>query len=185
VVSIAALWLPILLSAVFVFIASSLLHMLIPIHHGDFKTLPREDEVMDALRPFDVPPGDYMMPRPPSMGAMREPAFKAKYKAGPVAIMTFYNSGMNVGGSLVQWFVYLLFVGVLCAMIAGPARGPGAGFRAAFHFSAMTAFCCYWVASIQQSVWYKRSWGVTLLYGFDALVYAIITGATFGWLWPK
>ena len=186
-VSIVALWLPILLSAVFVFVLSSLLHMLLPLHHADFKTLPREDEVMDALRPFNVPPGDYMMPRPPSMQAMRDEAFKAKFKRGPVAVMTVYKSGggMNMGESLWQWFVYLVLVGAFSAFIAGTARGRGASPGEVMRFTGLSAFACYFIAMLQESIWYKRDWRVTFLYGFDGLLYAIVTAATFAWLWPK
>ena len=84
----SALWLPILLSAVFVFVASSLIHMVTPWHKGDYAKLPREDDVMNALRPFAIPPGDYMMPRPADMKDMKSPAFAEKLKAGPVGMMT-------------------------------------------------------------------------------------------------
>ena len=60
-VSIISLWLPILLSAVAVFIASSVIHMVFKYHNSDFKKMPAEDEVMAALRPFDIPPGEYVV----------------------------------------------------------------------------------------------------------------------------
>ena len=44
-VSISALWLPILLSAVIVFVASSIIHMVLPVHRGDYRKLPEEDRV--------------------------------------------------------------------------------------------------------------------------------------------
>ena len=49
-VSLADLWLPILLSAVLVFVASSLIHMVLGWHRHDFKKFGAEDAVMDALR---------------------------------------------------------------------------------------------------------------------------------------
>ena len=52
-ITITELWLPILLSAVFVFIASSIFHMVIPLHKGDYKKLSGEDCCalpVDALR---------------------------------------------------------------------------------------------------------------------------------------
>ena len=54
------LWLPIVLSAVFVFVASSIMHMLIPIHCNDFKKHDKESEVLDALRRIGLQPGQYM-----------------------------------------------------------------------------------------------------------------------------
>src|SRR5579863_8933433 len=45
-----ALWLPILLSSVFVFLASSIIHIALPRwHKGDYLKVPNEDEVMDAM----------------------------------------------------------------------------------------------------------------------------------------
>ena len=73
-----SLWLPILASAVFVFIVSSIIHMALPWHKGDFRKIPSEDQVMDALRPLNIPRGDYMVPRPHNMNDMKTPEFKAK-----------------------------------------------------------------------------------------------------------
>ena len=64
------LWLPIVLSAVFVFVVSSIFHTLMSHHDTDFDKVPAEDEVMDALRKANVPPGDYVMPRPSSKQEM-------------------------------------------------------------------------------------------------------------------
>ena len=63
-VPIASLWLPILLSAVAVFIVSSVIHMFLGYHSADYKKVPAEDELMAAVRKFDIPPGDYMVPCP-------------------------------------------------------------------------------------------------------------------------
>ena len=81
-VSLMSLWLPIVLSAVIVFFVSSIIHMVLKYHANDFQKLPREDDVMDALRPFAIPPGDYCMPRPGSMKEMKEPAFIERRKRG-------------------------------------------------------------------------------------------------------
>ena len=66
-VSIVSLWLPILISAVVVFIISSILHMVFTYHNSDFKKIPSEDQVMDDLRKYNIPPGDYMIPNAGSM----------------------------------------------------------------------------------------------------------------------
>ena len=185
-VSIVALWMPILLSAVFVFVVSSLMHMVLPLHKGDFRKLPAEGDVMEALRRFDVPPGDYMMPRPDSMEAMRSPAHKAKLARGPVGVMTFYRAGqLGIGGSLAQWFAYSLVIGVFAAYVAGRALGPGAHYLQVFRFAGVTTFLGYGLALVQDSIWYKRAWRTTVLYLFDGLVYGLVTAGTFGWLWPK
>ena len=69
-VPLTELWFPILLSAVFVFLVSSILHMVIPIHKGDFKKMPGEDKVLEAMRSQNLQPGSYMFPCAESMKDM-------------------------------------------------------------------------------------------------------------------
>ena len=112
-VPIFSLWLPILLSAVFVFIASSLIHMLFSYHYKDFNKAPDEDKLMDALRGFNIPPGEYMIPYSGSPKAMKSPEFQEKMSKGPGLTMTVWPSGRpSMTSSLVQWFVFLLIVGI-------------------------------------------------------------------------
>lgn len=185
-VSIVTLLLPIVAAAVAVFLLSFLVHMALPIHRGDLKKLAAEAEIMAALRPHKIPPGDYMMPRPAGPADMRTPEHLAKLEAGPVAVMTVYPNGRgNMGASLVQWFAYSLLVDVFAAYITGRALGPGAPYAQVFRFAGTSAFMCYWVAQLQDSIWWKRNWGTTLRYGIDSLIYSLATGAVFGWLWPK
>jgi hypothetical protein len=185
-VSLVSLWLPILLSAVIVFVLSSVVHMVVPVHKNDFRALPNQDQVLDALRPFDIPPGDYMLPRPADMKDMATPAFKEKLQRGPVVVATFmkYNPA-GMGPQLVQWFVYLLVVGVFSAYLTSRALGPGTPYLKVFRFAGTTAFAAYALALWQDSIWYKRSWGTTVKYTLDGLLYALMTAGTFGWLWPK
>ena len=72
-VPLTSLWLPILLSAVFAFMLSNLLHMVLPYHKGDYRSMPSEDDVQAALRKFNIPLCDYMLPRAGSMSASRAP----------------------------------------------------------------------------------------------------------------
>src|SRR6266511_3592570 len=107
----SALWLPILLSAVLVFVASSLIHMVLPWHKSDYPKLPNEQKVIDALRPFAIPPGDYMVPRPSSRQEMQSPEFAAKMKAGPVMVLTVMpNGAMSMGRNLGLWLLYCVAV---------------------------------------------------------------------------
>ncbi len=61
-VPLAALWLPIVVSAVIVFVASSIMHMVLPYHKSDYKQLPDEDKVLSALRPLNLQRGLYVFP---------------------------------------------------------------------------------------------------------------------------
>jgi len=184
-VSVMSLWLPILLSAVFVFVVSSIIHMFLPYHRNDFKKVPSEDQVMDALRPFDIPPGEYVLPWAGSGAAMKSPEFMEKVNKGPVGFMTVLPSGPpEMGKSLVQWFAYCVVVGLFAAYVAGLAVGPDADYMGVFRLVSTTAFIGYTLALWQNSVWYKRAWSTTLKSTFDGLIYALVTAGTFGWLWP-
>src|SRR5260370_40967940 len=118
---------PMLLSAVFVFVASSVIHMVTPWHKNDFPRMPNEDEVMDALRPLGIPPGDFFFPRPSNRADMRSPAFVDRIRKGPVAMMTVMPNEMTMGRNLALWFVYCLVMSVFTAYITGrglPVRAP-------------------------------------------------------------
>lgn len=183
--SLSALWLPILLSAVIVFLVSSLIHMVLPWHKGDFPPLPREDEVMAALRPFAIPPGDYIVPRAGSMAAMKTPEFLEKLRQGPVMVLTVMPSGpMSMGRNLVQWFLYSVVIGIFAAYVAGRALPPGSPYLQVFRFAGTAAFLCYAVAPWQMSIWYRRSWLLSVKATIDGLIYALLTAGVFGWLWP-
>ena len=185
-VPILSLWLPILAAAVIVFVASSLLHMALPYHKGDYAKLPREDDVMEAMRKAGVQPGDYMMPSAGSMAALKDPAFLEKYAKGPVGAMTIMPSGKpTMGPQLAQWFVYCVVVGIFAAYIAGRALQPGAHYLAVFRFAGATAFIGYSLALWQDSIWYKKKWSTTAKNTIDGLIYGLLTGGTFGWLWPR
>jgi hypothetical protein len=181
-----ALWLPILLSSVIVFAVSSLIHMVSPWHKSDYPKIPEEDKVMDALRPLAIPPGDYMVPRPSTRQEMRSPQFLEKVNKGPVMVLTVMPNGMMaMGRSLALWFLYLLVVGLFSAYVAGRALPLGAPYLHVFRFAGTAAFLGYALALWQMSIWYRRAWTITIKATVDGLIYALLTAATFGWLWPR
>ena len=185
-VPVTSLWIPILLSAVIVFVASSIIHMLLSYHRNDLRKLSKEDEVMGVLRGFNIPPGDYAMPYAGSMEGMKKPEFIEKMKAGPVLFMTVVPSGPpSMGASLVLWFIYSVVVSVFAGYISGRALPVGANYLAVFRFAGCTAFIGYSLALLQNSIWYKRNWGTTARSMIDGLVYGLLTAGTFGWLWPR
>lgn len=185
-VSLWSLWLPILLSAAAVFVASSVIHMALKYHRSDYGKVPAEDEVMEALRRFNIPPGDYLVPCAGRPESMKDPAFQEKIRKGPVLMMTVMRGfGEGMGKTFVLWFLYCAVIGVCAAYISGRALPAGAPYRAVFRFAGATAFYGYALALWQNSIWYKKSWMTTLKSTFDGLVYGLLTGGIFGWLWPK
>ena len=184
-ISLTSLWLPILLSAIFVFIVSSVIHMLLTYHSSDFNKISQEDEVMDELRKFNIPPGDYVIPRADNPQDMKSEEYKSKLEKGPVAIFTVIANGQpSMGKSLVQWFIYSLVVSIFAAYISSRALEVGTNYLTVFRFAGTTAFLGYAMALSQNSIWYHRSWSATLKSMFDGLIYALVTAGTFGWLWP-
>ena len=184
--SLYALWLPMLISAVLVFIASSVIHMASPWHKNDYPMLASQDKVMDALRPLSIPPGDYFVPRPSSRQEMNTPAFAEKMKKGPVVVFTVIPNGpMSMRRNLGLWFAYCAVVGVFAAYVAGRALPVGAEYLQVFQFAGVTAFVGYSLALWQMSIWYRRAWSITIKSTVDGLVYALLTAGTFGWLWPR
>ncbi len=184
-VPVMSLLVPILVAAVIVFIASSVIHMFTPFHKGDVKRVPNEDGVMSALRNFNLEPGDYAMPLAASMAAMGSPEFQAKMAAGPVVMMTVRPSGkFTMTPSLVQWFIYSIAVSLFAGYISGVALAPGADYLKVFQVAGCVAFVGYGMGLPQASIWGGKNWGTTLRGMADGLLYGLLTGGTFGWLWP-
>src|SRR4051812_1263699 len=97
-IGILALWMPIVVSAVFVFIALLILHMMPGWHKSDMAAVPGEDKVMETFRALNIPPGDYRFPYGVTVAEMEAPEFKQKMIAGPVGNMSILPNGeMNMG----------------------------------------------------------------------------------------
>jgi hypothetical protein len=182
-VSLLDLWLPILLSAVLVFVASSVIHMALGWHRADFKKFASEDAVMDALRPFNLAPADYAAPIPDSMAHMTSLEFKAKMARGPRFALTVLRD-TSMRRNLALWFVYSIVVAKFAAYVATLALPVGAPYMTVFRVTGAVAFAGYVLALWQSWIWYSRSLGATMRSTVDGLIYALLTGGTFGWLWP-
>ena len=181
-----SLWLPIVLSAVMVFVASSIIHMVLKYHSTDFGRAPKEEDLQTALRGFSIPAGDFLVPCPGGSAGMKDPKYQEMVKKGPVVLMTVLPSGgVNMGASLGMWFIFCLVVSVFAAYVTGRAVPAGTSYLTVFRFAGVTAFAAYALALWQNTIWYKRAWGTTIKNTFDGLVYALLTAGTFGWLWPK
>lgn len=187
-VPVSSLVLPILISAIVVFVASSIIHMVLPYHKGDMRMIPasKEAEVLEALRRLNLQPGDYGAPHPGSMAGMKDPAFVAKMTKGPRVLMTISPGGpVSMAPSLALWFVNIVVVNVFAAYVTGRAAAPGADYLTVFRFIGTTAFMGYSLALLHDSIWYRRPWSKTGKLIFDGLVYALLTAGVFGMMWPR
>ena len=181
-----ALWMPIVLSAVIVFVMSSIIHMATPWHKNDYLAMPNEEGARSALGGMNIPPGDYMVPHAGSMEEMKSEGFKEKYRKGPVFMATFMPHGeMSMGKSLGLWFAYSVVIGAICAYLAHKVLPWSAGYRGVFRVVGVVAFCSYGMGLAQFSIWYHRNWMTTIRSMVDAAIYGALTAGTFGWLWPR
>lgn len=182
-----SLWLPILLSAVFVFIASAILHMVLPYHHSDYKQLPGQEDVMAALRAANPKRGMYMFPfcNPKERNT---PEAKDKFNKGPVGTLTIVPNGMPAMPKLLLlWFIYTLIVSAWVGCLAAHTAVAGASMPVrhhVIHIVGSTAFLAYGISQLVNGIWRGFPWGVVAKEILDGIVYAIITAAVFAWLWP-
>jgi hypothetical protein len=185
-VTLDALWLPILVSTVLVFFASSLVWMALPHHRSDFKGLADEPAILEALGNQVLAPGLYNFPHPASFKAMSEPAFQDKMAKGPVGILNLWPKGSTgMGKSLLQWTVYALVLSTIVGYVTGRTLGVGAPFLVVFRVAGTVASLAYASAFVPPSIWFRHPWSVTWKNVADGVLYGLLTGAAFGWLFPR
>ena len=184
-VPLTALLLPIVLSAVIVFIASSIMHMLLPYHRGDYGQLPEEDKLLAALRPAGLQRGLYMFPFGTHKD-MKSPAMLEKYKQGPVGILTVFPSGPPAMPKFLGlWFAYTLIISFFVAYLTEHTVVPGARYPVVFRVAGTAAFLAYGLGNLSNGIWKGQPWSMVIKESIDGLVYGLLTAGTFGWLWPR
>jgi len=182
------LWLPILLSAILVFVVSSILWMATPLHKKDFLPPPNEDGLMSVIKTHNFGPGSYYVPWCGNPGAQKDPTFQAKMKSGPWAMLTVMSNAPSFAQSLALWFASQLIVSAIIAYAAAAALTMGAGapdYLKVFQVVGAIAFLANAAMAPQDSIWKGVSWTRTAVRVFDGLVYALVTAGTFAWLWPR
>ncbi len=184
-VPISALWLPIVLSAVIVFVASFFMHHVLKYHQSDCKRLPDEPKVLAALRDAGLTRGFYMFPYATHKD-IGSPEMLEKFKQGPVGTMTLRDSGVPAMGKFLgMGFVYCLIIGFFVAYLTGRTVAPGAPYLAVHRAAGCAAFMAYGLGNLANSSWKGQPWGMTIKEVIDGLIYGALTGGTFGWLWPR
>lgn len=179
--TILSLWMPILVSALLVFIASAAIWTALPWHKSDFAKTDREEAVREALR--GQVPGYYMLPFVMDQAAFKNPEVQQKWIDGPLAYITVIPNGLpKMGPKLVMSFLYYVIVGIVCAYVVSRTTGPGGDYLSVFRIAGTVSFIAYGVAYIQDSIWFGRPWAITGKNLFDALIYSLLTGGVFGWL---
>lgn len=184
--SLPSLWLPILLSAVFVFIASSLIHMVLKYHNSEYRQLANEDEVRDAIRKHNPTPGQYVLPYCADMKEMGSDVMKQKYMDGPLGFLTLRPNGVpKMGPSLIYWFLFTVVVSIFAAYIGHVTLPAKMHYLTVFRVVGSAAFMAYGLGTLPGAIWMSRPWSAVFKELVDALIYALLTAGTFGWLWPR
>jgi hypothetical protein len=180
-----SLWLPVVVSAVAVWIVSAVVHMVLRYHRADYKRLPDEDSVAEALRKAGPAPGLYVMPYCIEPSQMKDPAVIKRYEEGPVAMLTVLRNGPpKLGKHLVQWFLFCLLVSFTAAYVARHCLPSIAEGLEAMRITGTVAFVGYGFGYFQDSIWKAIPWSNSLRGLLDAALYALTTGLVFCWLWP-
>ncbi|MCC6661553.1 MAG: hypothetical protein IT437_11780 [Phycisphaerales bacterium] len=176
------LWMPMVLSAVIVFVASAVIWMASPLHKGDFKGAGgQEDALLGIAR--SLSPGVYMAPWCHDKAGKE--AAMAKAKEGHMAMLTVTGS-CNFGRTLALWFVHLLVVGLFVAYISSLALAakPVVDYLQVFQVAGTAAFLAYGGYAVPMALWHGMPMRQVPGKLLDALIYACLTAGTFGWLWP-
>jgi hypothetical protein len=182
-VELSALWLPILLSTVAVFIVSSLIWAVIQYHNSDWKRLPDEESARLALK--GASPGQYAMPYAADNAAKADEAWQVKYREGPVAMITVVPHGeLAMGKQLVQWFAWCLLISIFVGYIAGTTLPAGSEYLKVFQITSTTAILAYGGGAGMNLIWFGATGSRTVKDLLDALIYGLVTGGIFGSLWP-
>jgi hypothetical protein len=179
------LWMPVLVAAVGVFVASSLIHMVFKWHNSDYKKLANEDEVMASFRAGNAGPGQYVIPHCTDMKQMQDESMQKKYREGPVGFVTLVKcvGTPNIAPQLIKWFIYNIVVATASACISVHAYGLAGDSHWAAHLAAMVTFLTYAGGSVQQGIWMGKPWISVAKDLLDALIYATVTAFAFAWLW--
>jgi hypothetical protein len=180
-----SLWLPVVISAVAVFVLSSILHMALKYHKADYKQLPDEDSVGEAVRKTSPGPGVYFIPYCMDMGQMKDPAMKKKFEDGPVGMFVLRPNGVpGMGKNLVQWFLFCFLVSFISAYIARHTLTFGTPGLEVLRITGAVAFAAYGFGYFQDSIWKLIPWSNSLRGLIDSAIYSVATGLIFLWLWP-
>lgn len=184
-VPIISLWLPILVSAVIVWIASSIIWMVLPHHKSDFKALPDEEEARKALTPQNLSPGQYDIPHLHEPAALKDPEVRKKFEEGPVGFFTVLpNRVPSMGKNILFSFLYYLLIGILVSYVAGRFLAPGSEYLRVFRLVGTVTWLAYGFGIFPEAIWFGRPWSSVIKQLIDSLIYALLTAGVFGWLWP-
>lgn len=180
-----SLWLPVVLSAAAVWIASAIVWMVLPHHKPEWKKLPDEAAVMAALAKSPPAPGQYVFPYCAEAKDYSSPDFKARVEKGPCGrVLVLPNAMPAMGPKLVGYFLWCFAISFVTAYVLRHALSPGAAAVEVARLAAATSGVVYALGIIPEAIWIGRAWSDAIKSVIDGCAYAAITTACFVLLWP-
>jgi hypothetical protein len=181
------LWLPILVSAAAVWFASALAWMAVGHHKEDSLPLPNEQEVIDTVKRWNLSPGEYMFPDFRRCKGMSKEEKKTMYEnmqKNPMGLFRVWGK-ISMGGNMLWTFVVFLLASAMIGYL-GWAALPHArdSFGHIFQVLGTAGILAYCFASFPNDIWFQRSKRAMAMCAIDGVVFGLITGAIFAWLWP-
>jgi hypothetical protein len=180
----AKLWIAIPLAAVAVFFWSFFSWAVSGLHRADARALANEDEVMAALRQLSVTPGSYLFPFAHSNASGKDPAFIAKWKAGPAGKLVVFTPNPSMAGNMVASFAVYLVASFLVAYLTTLARPAGSSFWSVFQVATTAGVLAYTIGELPTLIWFQGSTHAKVMAVVDGLVMGSITGAVLAAMWP-
>jgi hypothetical protein len=200
----AHLWLPILVSGVAVWIVSALCWMAIGHHNKDTAGIPNEQDFTDTIRRLNLKPGNYGFPdfqKCKSLPKEEKAKFFKDWDKNPSGLLRVWAPA-NMGVNMFMTFLFYLVTSVVLAYLGWIvlphggsvatttadthiSMGLGSSFSHVFRVISTAAVLAYCFASFPNDLWFQKSRRAMLMNLIDGVVFALITGAVFAWLWPK
>ena len=183
------LWLAILVTSVALFFCSFMVWAVLPHHKDDWAKLPDEDGVRQFLKGQSLPTGVYMFPKMDHKQC-NTPEGKAKMKDGPMGELRIWKD-RGMGGPMAGTFAVFLIASFLIAYVSwhvlrGHAgHAPAGEFVDRFQVIGTIGILTYCFSFLPNMIWFQAGKRAIVNGIIDGLLYGIVTGASFSWLWPK
>jgi hypothetical protein len=180
----AQLWLPIVVSAALVFVASAVMHMAVPYRKREWAAAPNQDAIQGAFR--GAAPGLYVFPAPQDPAERMKPEHVTRWAEGPSGWLALIPPGpMSMGRNLGLSFLVNVVVSIMAAYVAVHALGPMPHYRAVFRVVGTVGILAYGVGPLYEGIWFWKPARSLWMNVADALVYGLLMAGAFGWLWPR
>ena len=181
----AGLWIPIVVSAVVVLVASFVSQLIIGRYAAEWKELPEEEATIEHLQKSGIGPGQYLFPgRSPKSSQDLEETRQQRMNSGPWGTVNIWARQPSMGRNLLQSFVFYLVTSFFVAYLATLALEPGAEFSPVFQVTGTAAILAYAFGGIPNAIWFGSHLRSALMDVINGIVHGLLTGTIFGMLWP-